>query len=69
MNKISKAELLNIDLKTLKGANVIFDGEPLAVVMSMEYYSKIEALLRELKKQLQSKSAVIKNKTIDGGKF
>lgn len=65
MNKISKNELPNIDLKNLKGANVIFDGEPVAVVMSMEYYLKIESLLKELKKQIQSKEP----RNIDGGKF
>lgn len=69
MNSIQKADLANLDFKKLQGANIVFDGAPVGVVMSFEYYAKLQGLLKELKKQLEGKLIKGSPEVIDGGKF
>ena len=57
MKPIKKQELSNMDLTAVPdGANIIYDGKaPVAIIMSIKYYSKLQAMIKQVKELMGKK--------------
>ena len=57
MNPLKKQDLQNTDLaKIPDGANIIYDGKaPVAIIMSIKYYAKLQALIKQVKELMGKK--------------
>lgn len=57
MKAIQKQNIPNIKIEDLPdGANVIYDGKTtVGVVMSIKYYSKLQALIKQVKELMGKK--------------
>ena len=57
MKVIQKQNIPNTDLANIPdGANIVYDGKkPVAIIMSIKYYSKLQGLIKQVKELIGKK--------------
>lgn len=57
MKVIQQKDMPNIDLTNIPtGANIVYNGKaPVAVVMSIKYYSKLQGMIKQVKELMGKK--------------